>query len=109
MLFRLRASAIAIFCASVCFALAYGFLQKLADPQAPFDAVAAAHGEVATAFTVVVVGFIVALLAILAGGAPIGCVMVARHRHTTARYPVAVRRPAPRPACAHRLDPARRE
>jgi len=78
MLFRLRASAIAIFCASVCFALAYGFLQKLADPQAPFDAVAAAHGEVATAFTVVVVGFIVALLAILAGGAPIGCVMVAR-------------------------------
>ena len=78
MLSRLRASAIAIFCASVCFALAYGFLQKLADPQAPFDAVAAAHGEVGAAFTVVVVGSIVALLAILAGGAPICCAMVAR-------------------------------
>ena len=78
MLSRLRASAIAIFCAYVCFALAYGFLQKLADPQAPFDTVAAAHGEVGAAFTVVVLGSIVALLAILAGGAPIGCVMVAR-------------------------------
>ena len=78
MLSRLRASAIAIFCAYMCFALAYGFLQKLADPQAPFDAVAAAHGEVGAAFTVVVAGSIVALLAILTGGAPICCAVVAR-------------------------------
>jgi len=73
---RLRASASAVFCAYVGFALAYGFLQKLADPQAPFDAVAAAHTPVGLAFTAIVVGFAVALLAILVGGAPIGYAVV---------------------------------
>ena len=74
---RLRASASAVFCAYVGFALAYGFLQKLADPQAPFDAVAAAHTEVGIAFTAIVAGFAVALLAILAGGVPIGYAVIA--------------------------------
>jgi len=74
---RLRTSASAVFCAYVGFALAYGFLQKLADPQAPFDAVAAAHTEVGIAFTAIVAGFAAALLAILTGGLPIGYAVVA--------------------------------
>ena len=73
---RVRAAAIAIFCAYAGFVLAYGFLQKLADPQAPFDAVAAAHGEVGVAFTAIVAGAVVALLAILVSGVPIGYAIV---------------------------------
>ncbi len=75
---RLRASTLTIFCAYIGFALAYITLQRLADPQAPYDAVARAHVGVAATFIAIVAGSILAALAVVAGGLPIAWVVVRR-------------------------------
>jgi hypothetical protein len=75
---RLRTSALTIFCAYVGFALAYITLQRLADPQAPYDAVARAHADVGVTFIAIVAGSVLAALAVVAGGLPIAWVVVRR-------------------------------
>jgi len=75
---RLRTSALTIFCAYVGFALAYITLQRLADPQAPYDTVARAHAGVGVTFIAIVAGSILAALAVVAGGLPIAWVVVRR-------------------------------
>lgn len=68
---RLRSSAIAVFCGFAVFVLAYAGWARLTDPQAPFTAVARAHGEVMIAWDAAQVAATVAGLAVLVGGVPI--------------------------------------
>lgn len=70
MLTTLRRSVLTIFCAYVGFILAGWGFQKLTE-YADFQEVAQTHGIVNLSFHLVVLGAVVALLAVLAGGLPI--------------------------------------
>ena len=65
---KLRASAIAVFCAFLLFVLAYVAMQQIVDPRPAFNAVANAHPDLQFAFTVAIYSAPVALLAVVAGG-----------------------------------------
>jgi hypothetical protein len=75
MLRTLRRSLITLFCAYVGFVLAGLAFQKLTEYD-DFVAAARAHSLVGTSFTLVVIGSVLALLAILAGGLPIAFAVV---------------------------------
>ncbi len=68
---RLRASAVALFCAYAAFTLGYGAFQRLADPAAPFDAAARLHPELGIAHSVLNWATEAGLLALALGGLPI--------------------------------------
>jgi hypothetical protein len=68
---RLRASAVALFCAYAAFVLGYGAFTRLTDPRAPFDAAAQLHPELGVAFHIVVWASVAGLLALALGGVPI--------------------------------------
>lgn len=68
---RLRASAVALFCAYAAFTLGYGAFQRLADPAAPFDAAARLHPELGVAHSVFNWATELGLVALAAGGLPI--------------------------------------
>lgn len=68
---RLRASAVALFCAYAAFTLGYGAFQRLADPAAPFDAAARLHPELGAAHSVFNWATELGLVALAAGGLPI--------------------------------------
>jgi len=75
MLRTLRRSLITLFCAYIGFVLAGMAFQKLTEYD-DFVAAAQAHSLVGTSFTLVVIGSVLALLAILAGGLPIAFAVV---------------------------------
>jgi hypothetical protein len=75
MLRALRRSLITLFCAYIGFVLAGMAFQKLTEYE-DFVAAAQAHSLVGTSFTLVVIGSVLALLAILAGGLPIAFAVV---------------------------------
>jgi hypothetical protein len=68
---RLRASAVALFCAYAAFILGYVAFQRLTDPRAPFNAAALAHPELGVAFHIIIGVSSVGLLALALGGLPI--------------------------------------
>ena len=68
---RLRASAVALFCAYAAFTLGYGAFQRLADPAAPFDDAARLHPELGVAHSVFNWATELGLVALAAGGLPI--------------------------------------
>jgi hypothetical protein len=75
MLRTLRRSLITLFCAYIGFVLAGMAFQKLTEYD-DFVAAARAHSLVGTSFTLVVIGSVLALLAILVGGLPIAFAVV---------------------------------
>jgi len=75
MLRTLRRSLIVLFCAYIGFVLAGLAFQKLTEYD-DFVAAARAHSLIGTSFTLVVIGSVLALLAILAGGLPIAFAVV---------------------------------
>ncbi len=92
---KLRASAIAIFCSFLLFALAFISLQQIVDPRALFNAVASSHPDLQFAFTTIVVSAEIAFLAVVVGGLVILCVAIARaitarRRDVLARFGSAI-------------------
>src|SRR5258708_3041186 len=75
MISTLRRSLLTIFCAFVGFGVAGIAFQKLTEYDDFMDA-ARTHSVVGTSFTLVVVGSVVALLAILAGGLPVAFAVI---------------------------------
>ncbi len=75
MLRTLRRSLIALFCAYIGFVLAGMAFQKLTEYE-DFVAAARAHSLVGISFTLIVIGSVLALLAILVGGLPIAFAVV---------------------------------
>lgn len=75
MLRMLRRSLITLFCAYIGFVLAGMAFQKLTEYE-DFVAAARAHSLVGISFTLIVIGSVLALLAILAGGLPIAFAVV---------------------------------
>jgi len=75
MLRTLRRSLITLFCAYIGFVLAGMAFQKLTEYE-DFVAAARTHSLVGTSFTLIVIGSVLALLAILAGGLPIAFAVV---------------------------------
>ena len=75
MLRTLRRSLIALFCAYIGFVLAGMVFQKLTEYE-DFVAAARTHSLVGISFTLIVIGSVLALLAILAGGLPIAFAVV---------------------------------
>ncbi len=72
---RLRSSEIAVFASWIAFVVAgLGFRKMTEDP--PYNDAAAANPVVAGAFALVIAGAVVALLAVLAGGVPLGLAIV---------------------------------
>ncbi len=95
MAYKLRASAIAVFCAFLLFALAFIALEQIVDPRALFNAVASTHADLQFAFTTIVVSAEIAFLAVIVGGLVILFVAIARaiaarRRDVLARFGSAV-------------------
>lgn len=70
MINKLRASQIAVFCAYICFVVAGMGFQKMTEYD-DFASAARQHALVGGAFDAIVVGAVVSLFAVLAGGAPL--------------------------------------
>lgn len=104
MLSALRRSLLTIFCAAVGFLLAGLNFQKVTE-DAPFHEVARTHSMVGLSFHLVVIGAIIALLAMLAGCLPIA-VAVIRFAHAQKRRGPLLLLAVPILACAAFLGSA---
>lgn len=67
----MRRSMITTFCAFILFGLGYVAIGRIADPVAPFHAVARLHPAVGIAFNIFTYGGVLAFLVIVLGGLPI--------------------------------------